>query len=243
MTSLSEAANDPAASPVRLFQRDRQANRVVSRLEFRAAREPAVEATTTMESESESAETELRLKEEMAALDARFQSQTERMLLQIEEARIEAKSEARRDWEEEFETKLVMEQKRVSQICEQFGRERTKYFADIEAEVVKLALAIAARVLHREAKLDPLLLVGVVRVALDKVADNSVTTLRVPSEEVIRWQGVFAANSSVQVIGDERLTSGDCVLDTSVGKVELGVNVQLSEIENGFFDLLQQRPA
>jgi len=28
-----------------------------------------------------------------------------------------------------------------------------------------------------------------------------------------------------------------------VGKVELGVSAQLSEIERGFFDLLQKRPA
>ena len=43
----------------------------------------------------------------------------------------------------------------VLKIGEEFRRERSRYFAGVEAEVVKLALAIAARVLHREAKLDP----------------------------------------------------------------------------------------
>ena len=33
------------------------------------------------------------------------------------------------------------------------------------------------------------------------------------------------------------------MLDTNVGKVELGVSAQLEEIEHGFFDLMQQRPA
>jgi flagellar assembly protein FliH len=33
------------------------------------------------------------------------------------------------------------------------------------------------------------------------------------------------------------------VLDTNVGRVELGVSAQLEEIERGFFDLMQQRPA
>ena len=41
-----------------------------------------------------------------------------------------------------------------------FAESVLRYFAGVEAEVVKLALAIAARVLHREAKLDPLLLTG-----------------------------------------------------------------------------------
>ncbi len=49
--------------------------------------------------------------------------------------------------------------------------------------------------------------------------------------------------SSLQLVGDERLGSGECVLETNVGKVELGVSAQLEEIERGFFDLLQQRPA
>jgi len=78
------------------------------------------------------------------------------------------------------------------------------------------------------------------------VAEDSTTVLRVPAAEVELWRGVFSAQafeSSVHVVGDERLGVGECVLDTNVGKVELGVSAQLSEIERGFFDLLQQRPA
>ena len=37
-------------------------------------------------------------------------------------------------------------------------------------------------------------------------------------------------------------SAGECVLETRVGTVELGVKAQLEEIEKGFFDLLQQRP-
>ena len=42
--------------------------------------------------------------------------------------------------------------------CDEFRAERERYFARWRQEVVKLALAIAARVLHREAKIDPMLL-------------------------------------------------------------------------------------
>jgi flagellar assembly protein FliH len=44
------------------------------------------------------------------------------------------------------------------------------------------------------------------------------------------------------VVGDARTEVGECVLETSVGRVELGVSAQLEEIETGFYDLLQQRP-
>jgi len=44
------------------------------------------------------------------------------------------------------------------------------------------------------------------------------------------------------VTADASLGRGECVLDTKMGTVQLGVGVQLEEIEKGFFDLLQHRP-
>jgi flagellar assembly protein FliH len=57
------------------------------------------------------------------------------------------------------------------------------------------------------------------------------------------WRGLFGSEAGVTLMGDERMELGECVLETSVGRVELGVSAQLEEIEKGFFDLLQHRPA
>ncbi len=210
----------------------------VSRLEFFPLGQPEVVAVV----ETDGAE--VQLKEEVAALDGRLRSQAEQMSADMEMARNEARAEARLAWEQELEERIVGERTAVLKACEEFVRERARYFAGVEAEVVKLALAIAARVLHREAKLDPLLLTGVVRVALEKVAEDSATVLRVPVAAIEMWREIFVASpeSSLQVVGDERLAAGECVLDTNVGRVELGVSAQLEEIERGFFDLMQQRP-
>jgi len=69
-------------------------------------------------------------------------------------------------------------------------------------------------VLHREAKLDPLLLTGVVRVALEKVAEDSATVLRVPVAAIEMWREVFVASpeSSLQIVGDERLAAESACL-------------------------------
>ncbi len=210
----------------------------VSRLEFLPLGQPEVVAEVTTD------EKEVLLKEEVAALNGRLRSQAEQMSADMETARNEARAEARLAWEQELEERIVGERTAVLKACEEFVRERARYFAGVEAEVVKLALAIAARVLHREAKLDPLLLTGVVRVALEKVAEDSATVLRVPVAAIELWREVFVASpeSSLQVVGDERLGAGECLLDTNVGRVELGVSAQLEEIERGFFDLMQQRP-
>jgi flagellar assembly protein FliH len=222
--------------PVRLLG---GGGREVSRLEFLPLGQSPVVAEVATD------ETAGLLREEVAALDRQLRSLEEQRSADLESARSEARAEARAEWEQELEANIAEERRAVLKICAEFARDRARYFAGVEAEVVKLALAIAARVLQREAKLDPLLLSGVVRVALEKVAEDGAMVLRVPVAAIAKWREVFAESPerSLQVIGDERLAAGECVLETNVGKVELGVSAQLEEIERGFFDLMEQRPA
>jgi flagellar assembly protein FliH len=187
---------------------------------------------------------DIRLRDELEKLESRFRAQTQQVTDQIAETEREAKLEARREWEVELAERIAEERERVARTCAEFDKARASYFASVEEEVVRLALAIAARVLHREAKLDPLLLSAVVRMALEKVEEDSGAVLHVPIADLAAWSAVLAGgtHSTVRVVGEERMAAAECVLETSVGRVEMGVVAQLEEIEKGFFDLLQQRP-
>lgn len=213
----------------------------VARLEFEAV-EDAAAANGRGDARMDVA---ARLKHEIATLGAEIQRQTDALPAKLDEARRLARLLARKDWEQEMDQRLAEDRTMVLKACDEFGRERTRYFAAVEAQVVKLALAIAARVLHREAKMDPLLLSGAVRVALEKVEEESEVRLRVAMNEVAMWSAEFetAGDAAVRVVGDENMARGECVLETSVGTVELGIEAQLGEIERGFFDLMQRRPA
>lgn len=152
---------------------------------------------------------------------------------------------SRAEMEAEMHAAISQERQRLATAAAAFRIARERYFAEIEQEVVRLALAIAARVLHREAQIDPLLLAGVVRVALEKMADRSGVVLRVAAADGKAWEQVFAAAEASErpiVMADAQLARGECVLETTMGTVELGVRVQLEEIEKGFFDLLNHRP-
>jgi flagellar assembly protein FliH len=185
------------------------------------------------------------LREEMATLDSRMRAQTQRIEVQLVEATQLAKLEGRQEWQAELDEVIAGEREQIVLACSEFAKQRADYFASVESEVVRLALAIAARVLHREAKLDPLLLGAVVRVALEKVADDSSTVLHVPLAQVEAWHALLATSTGmkIEVVGEEKMEATGCVLETQVGRIELGVSEQLGEIEKGFFDLLQQRPA
>jgi flagellar assembly protein FliH len=161
-----------------------------------------------------------------------------------------AQEQGRREGRQAMEGQVAVEQQRLQaqllQTLDEFRLERQNYFHHVEGEVVRLALAIAARVLHREAQLDPLLLAGAVRVVLDKLGDSPNVVMRVPPPEVVRWKEFFRStgNARIQpgILEDPSLSPGECVLATQLGVIELGVRAQLEEIEKGFFDLLDRRP-
>jgi len=87
------------------------------------------------------------------------------------------------------------EQRRAHQAAElidSFALERDRYLLAVEHEVVELALAVTARILRREAQMDPLLLTGAVRVALGQLSASTQVRLLVPPAELDLWTETFA---------------------------------------------------
>jgi flagellar assembly protein FliH len=140
-------------------------------------------------------------------------------------------------------TRIAGERERAQQaakLIENFAKERDRYMEAVEHEVVKLALAVAARILRREAQMDPLLLTGAVRVALGQLSGSTQVRLRVPAAELELWSEAIALvpNLAVRptVTAGEGMRLGDCMIETELGSVDLGIRAQLGEIERGFFD-------
>lgn len=143
----------------------------------------------------------------------------------------------------------IPEEKRGSEmaarLAEDFQVERNRYFEAVEQEVAKLALAIAARILRREAQMDPLLLTGAVRVALGQLSGATQVRLRVPAADLELWKETMAHLPKLAVrpavVADEDLEPGECGMENELGSVDLGIRAQLGEIERGFFDLTEHR--
>lgn len=156
--------------------------------------------------------------------------------------REEGRAEARKN----FEQKLVEERAAIAAALSQFASDRGAYYAKLEREVVQLALAIARKILHRQAQVEPLLLAGIVRVALEKIEGATAVTLRVHPHVAAEWRRYLAAridpNDLPEIVEDAALEPERCVLETSMGTAQLGVELQLKEIEQGFMDLLAARP-
>jgi len=134
----------------------------------------------------------------------------------------------------------------VANCVRDFARERQSYFDRVEEEVVRLALAIARKILKREAQMDPLLLNGLVHVALEKVGSSSKVRVRAHPSQLASWKEHFhqtpGRQQNAELVADDSLAPEQCVLETEMGSTEVSLEGHLKEIEQGFFDLLAQRP-
>jgi flagellar assembly protein FliH len=160
-------------------------------------------------------------------------------------ARLEAVAETEARLQMEYEARSAEQFDKMRQALELFQAERRDYFSRVESDVVQLALAIAAKILHREAQVDPMLVAALVRVAIDKLHDGSSVSVRVSPAEAGKWRA-FLANplngSTIEIVEDAHLGVADCILETELGSANFSIEAQMKEVEQGFFDLLAQRP-
>jgi flagellar assembly protein FliH len=163
----------------------------------------------------------------------------------IERERAAAVQETEQRLRKEFEEKIQTERDSVAGAIANFAEQRSEYFARVEAEVVQLALSIAAKILHRESQVDPLLVAALVRIAIERMREGSSVTVRVSSQRIESWRRYFAGIPNLEhleVVEDAHLSDQDCILETELGTTNLGLDTQLKEVEQGFFDLLALRP-
>jgi flagellar assembly protein FliH len=145
----------------------------------------------------------------------------------------------------EFEKTLAELRTQITGALRDFTAQREAYFERVEPEIVQLALAVARKILHREAQMDPLLLAGVVHVALDKLDAATQVRLRANPAEIRFWREYFSQPHGVrpapELVGDAALAHSECALETDLGNTTISLDTQVKEIEQGFADLLEQR--
>ena len=153
-----------------------------------------------------------------------------------------------------LEEKLEQERSAIEKSIREFAVRRDEYFQQVEAEVVRLALSIAKRVLDREAQADPLVLSGAVRSALARLSGAASVRLRVSPERAALWRSYLQRSPEpgsegevaevAEVIEDAELDAAQVILETSIGTAHLGLDEQFDEIDRGLSDLHgRPRPA
>jgi flagellar assembly protein FliH len=160
----------------------------------------------------------------------------------IAEAHAEGFREGESQTRKAYENSLAAERKRIGDALAAFQQETATYYSKAEAQLTHLALAIAGKILHREAQVDRMVVAGLVKVMLDRMQQGTKAIIRIRPEDALSWRHYFNTNADLEIIEDTTLEPGACKIETELGVADMGLDAQLKEVETGFFDLLAQRP-
>ena len=123
---------------------------------------------------------------------------------------------------------------------------RSRIRAEAEGDLLKLAISIARRVLHRELTLEPESIEGLIRVALEKLQSRELCRIRVhPDQEGTIRNALerFSNSQKVELVADSSMQCGDVIFETAHGNLDASIESQLREIERGFADRMRRQPA
>lgn len=121
---------------------------------------------------------------------------------------------------------------------------RKRFRNEAEEDTVKLAIAIAQRVLRRELGTDPDAILGLVKAAFQKLNARETHRLRVSERDaktIQEHRGRLDLPPGLEISGDASLPPGSAIFETSRGDLDASVDTQLAEIERGFTDIMRRR--
>ncbi|MBI4578010.1 MAG: hypothetical protein HY722_17245 [Planctomycetes bacterium] len=116
--------------------------------------------------------------------------------------------------------------------------ERERVIKTAHANLIRLAVAVAGKVIKREVALDPDVIKGNVIRAVDLAMQEAVVTIQVnPTDQAVigkyldQVRDQFAKIKAFEVETDPAIAQGGCVVKSGDGVVDMRLETQLAEIE------------
>lgn len=146
-----------------------------------------------------------------------------------------------KEGQEESE-ELIRESEKIR---DQAIKERDEMLENVEAEVVELVLNIAETVLNKKLKEDDHTIVNLVMKGLESLSSRENIRVRVSADDFDKINSAkeeilskVSLIDELHIDVDSNLKSGDCIIESSKGDVDVSVNTQLKNIEESIKSLL-----
>ena len=156
-----------------------------------------------------------------------------------------AQRQAAQKASEEVQRRLEPVLGSLRQMLESLAAQRQRLRAESEEDMVRLAIAIARRVLHREMSADPEAILGVVKAAFARLNAREIHRLRISPQDaqiIGEHRSALHFPAGLEVASDGSLVAGCVVFETARGELDASVDTQLAEIDRGLTDILRRRP-
>lgn len=176
-----------------------------------------------------------------SALNTRLAELEQRMHVEVTLARKSGFEEGLRQAKAEDSAEISAAADRLAHHLKEVQVLKNRIRNEAEAELVRLALAIARRVLNRELTVDPDSIQGIAHAALQKLQQRELVRIRVHASGVASIKSAIercGLSGAADVSSDPSMGVGDLVLETARGELDASVDTQLREIARGFADRL-----
>lgn len=175
-------------------------------------------------------------------------SQMDSLRVQCEQRVREAHAAGAREGEAAAKTRAVAEVQgtvdKLAHSIADLAQLQPRLRKQAEWDAVKLALAIAKRVLRREIAVDPDAIRGLVLAALEKLQAQEIYRVRANPAHTPPLTAALRASApqiQIEVIADASLPPGGIVFETNQGNLDASIDSQLAEIERGLADHLRRQ--
>ncbi len=130
----------------------------------------------------------------------------------------------------------------LKQATAQIEQERQQVLARWEQRALQLSLAIAEKLIHQQLDAHPELLAKRVEDILQLALGGSRTVVRLPAADLERvgpqlqeLLELTRHQAGVELIQDDRLSTGDCIVETDQGRIDARIETQLNRIVQELF--------
>ena len=173
----------------------------------------------------------------------RLRSTDEAVQQQIEQARQQGYRQGQTEAAQAAAARVDASIGKLTQTIEELAAYRPRLRREAEEDVVKLALAIARRIIGRELSVDPDIILALVKAGIQKLDARDISRVSANPEDAAKIKSFLDSSNApvrIEVSADSSLERGAVIFSTSRGTLDLSVNTQLAEIDRGFTDLIKR---
>jgi len=158
----------------------------------------------------------------------------------VQRTRLECEARAQNLLQTEVEPWL----KRMAKSIEDIATVKHRYLAESEEQLVRLAVAIARRILYREIQVDTEALFGLIHAATQRAELRELNRILLNPKDhqaLLPHLERLQLPPRVEILSDNALERGALLLESTSGVLDASIQAQLDEVERGFIDLLGRR--
>lgn len=134
----------------------------------------------------------------------------------------------------------------AAHIVEHAKKERQEIIEQCEKDILELALAVAARVIHTEITINHDIVLAVVKDAIRKAKDQERVVIRVNpddfeivAEEKVNLRALVGREIGMDVRGDIGVDPGGCVIETDYGTIDARIDTQMETVKKALLGMVK----